>query len=71
MTNFEFCRGSIHSKTTESCLLLFLCTLGSTEVGILPRSSDTRYQTEHPPFPEDDVRQSGMQPVGQDKKTLG
>ena len=27
MTNFEFCRGSIHSKTTESCLLLFLCTL--------------------------------------------
>ena len=28
MTNFEFCRGSIHSKTTESCLLLFLCTLG-------------------------------------------
>ena len=29
MTNFEFCRGSIHSKTTESCLLLFLCTLAS------------------------------------------
>ena len=27
MTNFEFCRDSIHSKTTESCLLLFLCTL--------------------------------------------
>ena len=27
MTNFEFCRESIHSKTTESCLLLFLCTL--------------------------------------------
>ena len=33
MTNFEFCRDSIHSKTTESCLLLFLCTLGVTEVG--------------------------------------
>ena len=30
MTNFEFCRDSIHSKTTESCLLLFLCTLGLT-----------------------------------------
>ena len=30
MTNFEFCRDSIHSKTTESCLLLFLCTLGTT-----------------------------------------
>ena len=30
MTNFEFCRGSIHSKTTESCLLLFLCTLDNT-----------------------------------------
>ena len=30
MTNFEFCRGSIHSKTTESCLLLFLCTLDYT-----------------------------------------
>ena len=27
MTNFEFCRDSIHSKTTESCILLFLCTL--------------------------------------------
>ena len=29
MTNFEFCRDSIHSKTTESCILLFLCTLGT------------------------------------------
>ena len=27
MTNFEFCRDSIHIKTTESCLLLFLFTL--------------------------------------------
>ena len=31
MTNFKFCRDSIHSKTTESCLLLFLCTLAKTE----------------------------------------
>ena len=31
MTNFEFCRDSIHSKTTESCLLLFLCTLAYTK----------------------------------------
>ena len=31
MTNFEFCRDSIHSKTTESCILLFLCTLGKTQ----------------------------------------
>ena len=30
MTNFEFCRDSIHSKTTESCILLFLCTLATT-----------------------------------------
>ena len=30
MTNFEFCRDSIHSKTTESCILLFLCTLGNS-----------------------------------------
>ena len=28
MTNFEFCRDSIHSKTTDSCILLLLCTLG-------------------------------------------
>ena len=33
MTNFEFCRDSIHSKTTESCLLLFLCTLGNKHKG--------------------------------------
>ena len=30
MTNFEFGRDNIHSKTTESCLLLFSCTLAST-----------------------------------------
>ena len=27
MTNLEFCRDSIHSKTTRSCLLFFSCTL--------------------------------------------
>ena len=31
MTNFEFCRDSIHSKTTESCILLFLCTLDTCD----------------------------------------
>ena len=34
MTNFEFCRDSIHSKTTESCILLFLCTLDEVKGGL-------------------------------------
>ena len=35
MTNFEFCRDSIHSKTTESCLLLFSCSLDMYKRGFL------------------------------------